>query len=231
MTKVLLDGDIITYRAAYSTEGMTAEDTEHKCDELIEEIMEATMFEPDSECLLVYLTGSGNFRYDIATIAPYKGHRRGAEKPTNFQAARDYLVEAYEAEVSVGEEADDLISKKATELGPETIIASIDKDFLQVPCMFFNTGKKEFTKVTEFEGLQFFYTQVLTGDRADNIKGLQGIGPVKAKRIVDGATNEQELYEKVLEAYNGDLDALIENARLLWLRREDDQLWLPPDQR
>ena len=229
--KVLLDGDIIVYRSSYSTEGMEPEDAEHKADELIDEIMEATMFDPDPKALRVYLTGSGNFRYELATIAPYKGQRSGTEKPEHFYHLRDYLVEAYDAEVSQGEEADDLIAKEATRQGPETIIASVDKDFMQVPCVFYNFGKKEFTKVSEFEGLTFFYTQVLTGDRADNIKGLQGVGPVKAKRIIEGATTEQELYDKVLAAYDGDLDALIENARLLWLRREDDELWLPPDQR
>lgn len=231
MTKVLLDGDIIVYRAAFSTEGMEPEDAEHKAEELIEEIMEATMFDPDPDALLVFITGPDNFRYEIATIAPYKGNRSASAKPQHFYHLRDYLVSEWDAEVSQGEEADDLIAKAATRLGPSSIIASVDKDFMQVPCKFYNFGKKEFIEVTEFEGLTFFYTQILTGDRADNIKGLAGIGPVKAKRIIEGATTEQELYDKVLAAYDGDLDALIENARLLWLRREDDELWLPPDQR
>ena len=228
---MLIDGDILVYRSAYSTEGMEPEDTEHKLDEILEEIMDEVMFGHYPEMMQVYLTGPNNFRYDIATIAPYKGHRSGTEKPTNFYHARDYLVDHWDAEVSDGEEADDLIAKAATKIGPKAIIVSVDKDFLQVPCSFYNLTKREFTKVDEDAGMKFFYTQVLTGDRADNIKGLKGIGPKKAERILADATTEQELYDKVFEAYEGDLDALIENARLLWLRREDDQLWLPPDQR
>jgi len=28
--------------------------------------------------------------------------------------------------------------------------------------------------------------------------------------------------------YDGDLDALVENARLLWLRRKPEEMWEPP---
>lgn len=231
MKNVLVDGDIIVYRSAYSTEGMEPEDCEHKVDEILEDIMDEVMFGHYPDMMQLYLTGANNFRHDIATIAPYKGHRRDTPKPEHFAHARDYLVDHWDAVVSEGEEADDMIAKAATKIGPKAIIVSVDKDFLQVPCSFYNLTKREFVEVDEASGIKFFYTQVLTGDRADNIKGLKGIGPKKAERILADATTEQELYDKVFEAYDGDLGALIENAQLLWLRREDDELWLPPDQR
>ncbi len=84
------------------------------------------------------------------------------------------------------------------------------------------------TKVSEWDGLLFFYTQVLTGDNADNIKGLYGVGPKKAAKLLEGCETEQDLYVAVLQAYAGDEDRVIENARLLWLRRYEGQLWEPP---
>ena len=51
---------------------------------------------------------------------------------------------------------------------------------------------------------------------------------MKAEKLLDGATTEQEMYERCISAYNGDIDRVIENARLLWLRREEGQLWEPP---
>lgn len=224
---VLIDGDIVAYRAAYSTEGGHADDVADKVDELMDYILDATTF--DGSPFKVYLTGDGNFRYDVAVTVPYKGNRKDTKKPEFLPDARDYLVEDYGAVVSSGEEADDLIAIEATRLGPHTIIASVDKDFLQVPCVHYNTNKQTFTEQDELSATRFFYTQILTGDRADNIQGLHRVGPVKAAMILGESTDEVEMYNKCVEAYDGDVDRVIENARLLWLRREEGQLWHPPE--
>lgn len=224
---VLIDGDIVAYRAAYSTEGGHADDVADKVDELMDYILDATTF--DGSPFKVYLTGDGNFRYDVAVTVPYKGNRKDTKKPEFLPDARDYLVEDYGAVVSSGEEADDLIAIEATRLGPHTIIASVDKDFLQVPCVHYNTNKQTFTEQDELSATRFFYTQILTGDRADNIQGLHRVGPVKAAVILGESTDEVEMYNKCVQAYDGDVDRVIENARLLWLRREEGQLWHPPE--
>ena len=224
---VLIDGDIVAYRAAYSTEGGHADDVADKVDELMDYILDATTF--DGSPFKVYLTGDGNFRYDVAVTVPYKGNRKDTKKPEFLPDARDYLVEDYGAVVSSGEEADDLIAIEATRLGPHTIIASVDKDFLQVPCVHYNTNKQTFTEQDELSATRFFYTQILTGDRADNIQGLHRVGPVKAAMILGESTDEVEMYNKCVEAYEGNVDRVIENARLLWLRREEGQLWHPPE--
>jgi len=39
---------------------------------------------------------------------------------------------------------------------------------------------------------------------------------------------EQELYEACVDAYGGDVDRVLENARLLWLRRYEGEMWTPP---
>jgi hypothetical protein len=151
---VLIDGDIVAYRAAYSTEGGHADDVADKVDELMDYILDATTF--DGSPFKVYLTGDGNFRYDVAVTVPYKGNRRDTKKPEFLPDARDYLVEDYGAVVSSGEEADDLIAIEATKLGPHTIIASVDKDFLQVPCVHYNTNKQTFTEQDELSATRFF---------------------------------------------------------------------------
>lgn len=227
MSKVLVDGDIVAYRSSFSTEDQFPEDAEEKVDEVIGYILDATTF--DGGPHQIYLTGDGNFRYDVAFSFPYKGNRRGTAKPLHLDHVRDYLVEEWGAIVSSGEEADDLIAIEATNLGEHAIIASVDKDFLQVPCVHYNTIKQTHTKVEEWDGLVFFYTQILTGDKADNVYGIYNVGPVKAARILEGATTERELYERCVEAYDGNERRVIENGQLLWLRREVGQIWEPPD--
>ena len=224
--KVLIDGDILTYRAAFSCEGQPLEDACDKIDNLVEDIMKATSFDMFSENYEMFITGKGNFRYDIQET--YKQNRSGKPKPEHLPGLRDYLVEAYNASVSVDQEADDDIATRATELGPDAIIASIDKDFLQVPCHHYNLNRGTLVKVEEFEGLVFFYTQILMGDKADNIFGIKGVGPVKAGKMLVDATTERSLYNVCVAAYGGDVAKVVENARLLWLRREEGQVWQPP---
>ena len=225
--KILIDGDILTYRAAFSCEGQSLEDACDKIDEIVEDILRAVAFSETSENYEMFITGKGNFRYSVQPT--YKQNRSGKPKPEHLQGLRDYLVEAYNAKISSGQEADDDITIRAIELGPDAIIASIDKDFLQVPCHHYNLNKKTLVKVEEFEGLLFFYTQILMGDKADNVFGIKGVGPVKAGKLLQDATTEQELYNICLDAYDGDRRKVVENGRLLWLRREEGELWSPPN--
>jgi ribosomal protein S28E/S33 len=104
----------------------------------------------------------------------------------------------------------------------------IDKDLNQFRGWHYNYRKKEKYFVTELEGLTAFYTQILTGDRTDNIIGIKGIGPVKAEKILQDCKTEREHYDACVKAYDGNIERVTENGVLLWLRRHPNQLWLPP---
>jgi len=229
--KVLIDGDIIAYRAAFATQDLLPEDAESKVDELVEFIIQETIDLPfpSSHEYQTFLTGKTNFRFEIAKSYPYKGNRSATEKPIYLGVARQRMIDKYSAIVSDNEEADDLISKAAAALDYKCVVASIDKDMLQLPCWHYNFGRKEWYKVSPIEGTLFFYTQILTGDNADNIKGLHGIGPKKAEKLLAGCKTEQSMWEVIYKAYEGDIERITENGRLLWLRRYDNELWKPPE--
>jgi 5'-3' exonuclease len=228
--KVLVDADLVAYRAAFATQDQSPRDATNKVDELMDFILEATIDIPfaSSDDYTAYLTGKGNFRFDIAKSHEYKGNRKEVEKPVYLTLCRNHLEQQYNAVVSQGEEADDLISKAAASLDYNCVVASIDKDMLQLPCWHFNFGRNEWAKVDPEGGLKFFYTQILTGDRADNIVGLHGIGPKKAEKLLQDCHTEEDLWDAVVKAYEGDKDRVLENARLLWLRRYEGEIWCPP---
>lgn len=228
MPKTLIDGDIICYRASFSTKDDPPQVAKNKVDELLGYILEETQVFYTPQDYEVFLTGKGNFRYDIAKSYPYKGNRKGVDKPKHLDTCKQHMVDNWDAVTSVDEEADDIISIRATELGPDTIIASVDKDFHQVPCVHYNPTKGVYKTVAPWEGTKFFYTQILTGDRVDNIIGVKGIGPVKAEKALADCSSEQELWDTCVEAYGGDIDRVLENARLLWLRRTVGEIWEPP---
>ena len=80
------------------------------------------------------------------------------------------MINEYDAELQVGQEADDALSIAACTLGHG--IATIDKDLDGCPGWHYNWAKENIYYVTEVEANRFFYTQMLTGDSTDNIPGL-----------------------------------------------------------
>jgi 5'-3' exonuclease len=175
---------------------------------------------------------------------PYKGHRP-TSKPTHFNDVNVYLLNRFKAEVIEGKEADDALGYEHLAKPDTTVICTTDKDLLGVPGAHFYWGRNNGPKrlkladypydevfyVTEDEANKFFYTQLLTGDSADNIKGLKGIGPKRAKDILADCTTARELYEECAGQYEqGGLtnEQLVENAYLLWIQREKDVMWEVP---
>jgi 5'-3' exonuclease len=86
--------------------------------------------------------------------------------------------------------------------------------------------------VSEEEAIRWFYMQLLMGDSTDNIPGIPKVGPVKAAKALAEFDNELDYYTVCRkgydEAYDDGLAALIENARLLWMRRQPHEWWQPP---
>jgi DNA polymerase-1 len=221
----IIDSDLICYRIGFVSEDVS----EAICLGRVTALVNDIVFR-DLQCddYKAYITGSNNFRDSIAVTAPYKGNRVGLKKPVHYEAIRKHL-QRLGAELVEGQEADDAVAIEATKTGGW--IVSIDKDLDQVAGWHYNFVKREEYYVTEEEGLRNFYTQVLTGDRIDSIPGLKGIGPVKAAKILDGCTTEQELYEACVKAYSDaglTQERMLEAGQLLWLRRIPNQTFQFP---
>lgn len=177
----------------------------------------------------IYLTGEGNFRDKIATIQPYKGNRDPENKPFYYKELREFLVEHYLAIVVDGMEADDALGIHQSTSDPgSTIICSLDKDLDMIPGWHYNWVKGFKYYVNDTMAFRAFYTQLLTGDITDNVRGVPGIGPVKAAKILEGADDEEKMFNACSEAYKGNLIELNENAQLLWIKRTPFDMWVPP---
>jgi hypothetical protein len=219
----LIDADMLCYRIGFACDKEDASVATKTMDKFVTDLI-GTLDVINWE---LFLTGKGNFRNEIAVTVPYKGNRAELKKPVHLETLRQFLVNNWDASVAEGQEADDAIAIRATQLGDDGIIVSLDKDFDQVQGWHYNFVKDEMYYVTAEEGLLNFYMQFLTGDRIDNIVGVKGIGPVKAHKLLTNAERDQyEMFAVCVEHLG--YERAVENGRLLYLRREENELWNPP---
>lgn len=229
--KALIDADIFCYEFGNMTDLETGgllpwEITRSLVDKRIAAILEAV----EADSAVYYLTDSkSNFRNEVATILPYKGHRT-ADKPPHWTNIRQHLIDNYDAEVQYGIEADDACGIEQCKLykdqlgeqfglhrymfdGTEDIeadgvpiICSRDKDMDMIPGWHYSweCGKQKEKKwfVSELDGIKSFYKQLLTGDSTDNILGLFGVGKAAAcvKRI-DTYEHEVDMFKECYARY------------------------------
>ena len=179
----LVDGDIVAHTLAAGCEEYDESVALRKCSEYLEELVYVHAGCDDAEG---WLTGYQNFRIQIAKTKTYKGNRTG-DKPKHLDLLRDYLNSAWKFPIEQYQEADDAIGIAAYAKDPEDyVICTTDKDLNMIRGWHYNMRRNEKFWIDEDETLYNFYTQVLTGDRTDNIPGLHGIGPKKAAKILKG---------------------------------------------
>ena len=166
------------------------------------------MFEEITSYELFITTCENSFRKELTTT--YKANRktnkyvwllRGHYQMTNNAFYSDTL------------EADDLINIRAKELGRDNyVVVSLDKDLKQIGGYFWSYYRqkekdtqgnvimqtndlglelpvmeykqKEVEYISDEQANKYFWSQMLTGDTSDNIKGLHRIGSKTAEKIL-----------------------------------------------
>lgn len=215
--QLLIDADLVAFRCAASVGDEGEEEIAIlRVDSLMQDLLHST----ESESYSAYLTGSNNFRRKVNS--QYKANRKDKEPPKFLQPCREFLVKEWNALVSDGCEADDLLGINQRE---DTIIASLDKDLKMIPGWHFNWLKNEKSYVVPEEGIKTFYKQMLIGDRIDNIFGVDRIGPVKAEKIIEPLETEKDMLCTVLDLYDKDYVRFLMNAQCLWIMQFEGETW------
>lgn len=247
---LILDADGAAYRAA-----ATAKTLPTVLRRFVAEVLEKQFLTNSNACRL-HLTAAGGFkggRSEYPSWRPYQGNRTGKSKPALLEPLRELLGTPKAFEMGVPEdwyinlnrywEADDTCTMDSYILKDKGIVASDDKDLRMTPYPFFehtlcsvSTIKDRFGYITEHpsggtypigHGTKYFWLQMLMGDTADNIRGLDKLngrncGQVSAVQYIQDVQDESECANMVLWAYAKiNQDALAE-AQLLWMRRTEE---------
>ena len=183
---------------------------------------------PDSNVAIVFDAKGKTFRSDL--YADYKAHRPPMPDELRSQIEPIHqIVQAMGLPMLVipGVEADDVIgtlAHRATELGIPTLVSTGDKDLAQLVnahVTLMNTMNNETLDVAGVEAKfgikpeQIIDFLALTGDKADNIPGVPGVGPKTAVKwliehgSMDGViANADSIGGKIGERLRENLDSL-----------------------
>ena len=244
--QALIDFDIVAFSMAASAENDPVEVAYMRIDQMIHSILDTT----GANTYRGFISGGSNFRHEI--YPEYKANRKDMVDPRWRSACKEYLVREWDAEVTDGYEADDALGinqhtgdldlrldDKVCDMKYNTIICTIDKDLDMIPGMHYSwpivrkgavVREGKIYEVSEIEGLRSFYRSLLVGDRTDNIFGVDGIGKVKAAQMIDNLETEEEMFERVAELYQGDMDRLLVNGKCLYIMREENKQWAFPSE-
>lgn len=241
----LIDGDILIYRCGFAADaqiikrikednpGITDEEVKQQQADLdytslalnnVKTVLEAATERFNSDYKL-YVHDKGNFRYDIATIKPYKGNRKDQHKPKYTTEIKDYMWNVWNGLPVREIESDDAIGIEQFDNSDKyTVIYSIDKDMDMIPGWHYNWVKGELYYQPITEANRFLFWQMLVGDTTDNIPGIAGIGPKKATQLLSQHESLDSLREAVQDLYRKQYgedweSAYTEVGRLLYILR------------
>ena len=130
-------------------------------------------------------TGKDNWRKQV--YPSYKSNRKDKAKPTRLDEAVEILMNAFDHHLVTNFEADDLLGMLQSSSFHTTIIASIDKDLLQIDGWHYNWKRDEHTYVSN--GWKQHLIQWLAGDTVDGYSGVARIGVKKATKLLKDIDN------------------------------------------
>ncbi len=241
--KLLLDTDIIIYKAIASTEVeidwgddiwtlfTDLKDAKDAFNKQVDHIKDKLRSDDILHCLS---DPKDNFRKHISPT--YKSNRKGTRKPVGYVALRDWVQETYDTLTKPSLEADDvlgIIATKPDNLG-KCVVVSDDKDLRTIPCKLYRPMADEKLDITQKQADTHFLTQTLTGDPTDGYSGCKGVGAKTAEKILGNRPAWSSVEQAFLKAGMSKADALTQ-ARLARILRWDDwdeakgepKLWQP----
>lgn len=232
---LLIDGDVYIYRAAATCEKVINWDDDNYVNYASLSEAKVLFINTISELLnkfetkeyTIALSHYKNFRKEINPN--YKANRKDKKPPMVYKPLRQWVEQEYNIFCREYLEGDDILGILATSKviikNTNKIIVSLDKDMKTLPCKYHNNRNDESIIVSEQEANYNHMLQTLTGDQADNYKGLAGCGLKTAEKIISKDMSYRQMWQAVVEAYikkgSSEQEALL-NARMARILRNYD---------
>lgn len=241
---LILDGDGPCYVAAATVKRL---DTALR--NFQQEILKRMFLAGASDCR-IHLTSRDSDkhgRFRVKATKPYQGNRKSKAKPPLLEPLRELVadnstwLENYNVLLHRELEADDGMIQDAYRLREDGVICSEDKDLRMTPYPYYEIERGQVlpgqpvgwvsvkytpsgTPKLTGQGPLFFWAQMLMGDTADNVAGVQKYngklcGVVGAYDVLKDVTCIDTAANTVIDAYRAIDQNVIAEGWLLWLTR------------
>jgi len=242
MTKLLIDGDLLLYRAASACETEVRWDDQNwvlhgnleEAKDLFMRSLDGITNALGTTDLVMCLSDRENFRKDLTPT--YKSKRKETRKPVVFSPLLEWIKEEFHPTIRPRLEADDVMGIIAThpDYKDNVIVVSENKDMQTLPCKLYRQGALR--EITVEEAEYFWMFQTLTGDATDGYLGCPGCGPKTAEKLLARPPYWATVVNAFRKAGLTDDDALLQ-ARLARILRHEDwdiekqqvKIWQPND--
>lgn len=209
----LIDADSLVYVIGWNYReylGIEPEQVHNSCDNMLRDIVTLT----GASHYIGAFSDKKCFRHECYKYQTYKGSR--GDKPdwvTYWEPViKEYYTEKHGFFMLPNLEADDVVSAYSQMLdlrGDSWVICSPDKDMLQIRGVHYDYRKTRedidrdnlVRQVSEDQAWYNFWMQMLTGDESDSVAGVPGLGPVKAKKLLDEQMDPMLYTSSVKGAY------------------------------
>lgn len=156
---------------------------------------------------IALIKGKNTTKNRLAVNPDYKGNRP-KESPKYWDLCKQHFIENWGAIEVTDMEVDDAVAICYYEL-QDSFICAIDGDLLglssQGKLPHFNWRKKEFHTVSDYNASFKFWSDMICGQKGDNIQGLKGKGEKFAEKLLLGEgmlpINNKVFPTRVLFAY------------------------------
>lgn len=218
---LLLDGDIIMYKAASSNDqiGNALFDAQ--------KMVLSTIFKTHCKDAIVFLSAKNCKKLNrkkIKSVKPYQYNRQDKEKPLLLDqlkvvfSDKNNILDNYKVVVTKNIEADDAIIIESYKLKDKGIVYSVDKDLRQTGNSYYDIDKcnvfdnigfgkleRRYSSGGELKvggyGRIIFWLQMLCGDQADGIVGLKTLnnkrcGIVSAYNFIESLIEPDGTYNE-----------------------------------
>ena len=181
-----------------------------------------------------------NFRYEVMNsvedeaVKGYKHNRRGMEVPEGLNDLYEYVYGLEQTICISAIEADDYVVRKGLE---GHMVSALDKDVIYSVPLAYNYNKFEYIENTKEESRRWFWTQVITGDGGDGIRGIYRVGAKGADKMLEGmeSMTDFDIWKLIVTKYyekGQTLAEAIATARCVsmtqWTEENGLVLWTPP---
>ncbi len=213
----LIDGMALLFRSFYamSRAGLTTPDGRPigAVYGFLKIIFKILKEQAPSHFAVAWEPGGPNFRHEMYPL--YKAHRKETPEeiksqiPLIQELLREFGVPAFLANGFEGDDVIGTLARRFADEGGDVFIVSSDKDFMQLVdehISIFSLKPGDNYQIVGREGVRDYFgvepnrvvdVLALSGDSADNVPGVAGIGDKKAAALVNEFGNLDEILAKV----------------------------------